>query len=132
MAATVSEWLLAGEHLMAAGAKGIIFCERGILGRDSSTRNLLDLSAVALLRHVYRLPVIVDPSHALGRRDLIGPMSRAALAAGAHGLMVEAQPADHRALSDAAQSLNPTELFDLAREFDPTPVLKNIRQVVSL
>ena len=132
MAATVSEWLLSGEHLMAAGAKGVIFCERGILGRDTNTRNLLDLSAVALLRHVYQLPVIVDPSHALGRRDLIGPMSRAALAAGAHGLMVEAQPADYRALSDAAQSLNPTELIDLARDFDSKSDFKPLREASSL
>jgi 3-deoxy-7-phosphoheptulonate synthase len=132
LAATIAEWLQAGEHLMNAGAKGIIFCERGILGRDSSTRNLLDLSAVAMLRHVHGLPIIVDPSHALGRRDLIGPMSRASLAAGAHGLMVEAQPADHRALSDAAQSLNPTELIDLARNFDPTPELKTEREVTRL
>src|SRR5690606_6727631 len=92
MAATIEEWLLAGEHLLAAGAESVVFCERGIQGFDPSTRNLLDLGAVALLRHVYGLAVVVDPSHATGRRDLVPPLARAALAAGAHGLLGEAHP----------------------------------------
>jgi 3-deoxy-7-phosphoheptulonate synthase len=85
MAATVEEWLLSAEHCLVHGAPAVIFCERGIRGFDSSTRNLLDLGAVALLAEVHGLPVIVDPSHALGRRDLIPALSRAALAAGAAG-----------------------------------------------
>ena len=75
VAATVDEWLHAGEYLLANGAKGVAFCERGIRGFDGSTRNLLDLGAVALLAHVHRLPVVVDPSHAAGRRDLVLPLA---------------------------------------------------------
>ncbi len=113
MAATVEEWLLAGEYALAAGAAGVVFCERGIRSFDDSTRNLLDLSAVALLAHVHRLPVVVDPSHALGRRDLIGPMSRAALAAGAAGLLVETHDEPGRALSDGPQALTADDLETL-------------------
>jgi 3-deoxy-7-phosphoheptulonate synthase len=113
MAATVDEWLLAAEHLLAAGASGVVFCERGIIGFDPSTRNLLDLGAVALVNHVHRLPVIVDPSHAAGRRDLVIALSRAALAAGASGLLVEAHPDPNAAKSDGAQSLEPDQLHQL-------------------
>jgi 3-deoxy-7-phosphoheptulonate synthase len=113
MAATVKEWLLAGEHLMAAGAPGVVFCERGIQSFDPSTRNLLDLGAVALLSHAYGLPVVVDPSHAAGRRDLIVPLSQAAIAAGAHGLLVEVHPEPTAAQSDGAQALGPSELNTL-------------------
>ncbi len=105
MAATIEEWLLAGEYLLDAGAAAVIFCERGIRSFDAETRNLLDLSAVALLTHVHRLVVVVDPSHALGRRDLIQPMSRAALAAGAAGLLLEVHDTPGRALSDGPQAL---------------------------
>jgi 3-deoxy-7-phosphoheptulonate synthase len=113
-AATLNEWLLAGEHLLAAGAEGVVFCERGLRSFDPSTRNLLDLSAVALLRFVHKQPVLVDPSHAAGRRDLIAPLSRAALAAGAHGLLLEAHPCPAQARSDGAQALSPTALSELA------------------
>ena len=74
MSATVEEWLLAGEYLLEHGAAGVIYCERGIRGFDHATRNLLDLGAVALLAHVHHLPVVVDPSHATGRRDLVLPL----------------------------------------------------------
>lgn len=110
MAATVEEWLLAGEHLLSAGAAGVIFCERGVRGFDPQTRNLLDLAAVSLLAHVHRLPVIADPSHATGRRDLIAPLALAARAAGACGVMVETHPDPARALSDAAQALDAATL----------------------
>ena len=113
MAATVEEWLLAGEHLLAAGAAGVIYCARGISGFDPHTRNLLDLGAVALLSGVHRLPVVVDPSHAVGRRDLIPALANASLAAGAHGLMVEAHTQPERALSDGAQALQPDALAEL-------------------
>lgn len=113
MAATVDEWLSAGEYCLAAGAPGVIFCERGIRGFDESTRNLLDLAAVALLAHVHKLPVVVDPSHALGRRDLIPPLARAALAAGAHGLLIEVHPEPGCARSDGPQALTPAELETL-------------------
>ena len=114
MAATVGEWLLAGEHLLAAGAPEIVFCERGVRGFDPSTRNLLDLGAVALLAEVYRLPVLVDPSHAAGRRDLVLPLSRAALAAGADGLLVEVHPDPGLARSDGPQALPAERLPELA------------------
>jgi 3-deoxy-7-phosphoheptulonate synthase len=113
MAAYVEDWLLAGEHLLAAGAPGVIFCERGVRNFDGSTRNLLDLGAVALLKHVHRQPVLVDPSHSAGRRDLIGPLSRAALAAGADGVIVEAHPDPSQARTDGPQALSWDELAAL-------------------
>lgn len=105
MSATVEEWLLAGEYLLVHGAAGVVLCERGIRGFDNPTRNLLDLGSVALLAHVHRLPVIVDPSHATGRRDLILPLGRAALAAGAAGVMIETHPEPSCALSDGPQAV---------------------------
>jgi len=116
MSATVEEWLLAGEYLLASGAPGVVFCERGIRGFDPSTRNLLDLGAVALLAHAYGLPVIVDPSHATGRRDLILPLARAALAAGAAGVMIETHDAPQDAKSDGPQALLPDQVKELAAD----------------
>jgi 3-deoxy-7-phosphoheptulonate synthase len=115
MAATIEEWLLSAEHLLAAGASGVALCERGVHGFDPSTRNLLDLGAVALLAGIHRLPVVVDPSHAAGRRDLIVPLARAALAAGAGGLLVETHPAPAEALSDGPQALDAHELAAIGR-----------------
>jgi 3-deoxy-7-phosphoheptulonate synthase len=114
MAATVEEWLLAGETLLSHGAPAVIFCERGVRGFDASTRNLLDLSSVALLSRVHRLPVIVDPSHAAGRRDLILPLALAARAAGASGLLVETHDDPAAARSDGPQALSPEEFSGLA------------------
>jgi len=113
MSATVEEWLLAGEYLLEHGAAGVIYCERGIRGFDGATRNLLDLGAVALLAHVHRLPVVVDPSHATGRRDLVLPLARAALAAGASGVMLETHDDPGRALSDGPQALLPADFTAL-------------------
>ena len=113
MSARIEDWLLAGEHLLKAGAAGVIFCERGIQGIDTTTRNVLDLGAVALLKHVLGQPVIVDPSHAAGRRDLVPALARAALGAGADGLLVEAHPEPHAAKSDGAQALEARELAEL-------------------
>jgi 3-deoxy-7-phosphoheptulonate synthase len=110
MAATLDEWRLAAEYCLVHGAAGVVLCERGIRGFDPSTRNLLDLGAVALLAHHHRLPVVVDPSHATGRRDLIAPLSRAALAAGAAGLLIEVHASPGEALSDGPQALLPEEL----------------------
>lgn len=115
-AATVHEWVLAGEHCMAAGAPLVVFCERGVRGFDSQMRNLLDLGSVAVLRHEYNLPVIVDPSHATGRRDLIGPLSNAAFAAGASGVMVEYHPEPEFARSDAAQAIDLKRLNRIAQD----------------
>lgn len=110
MAATLEEWRLAAEHCLEAGAPSVILCERGLRGFDGETRNLLDLGAVALLAHVHGLPVVVDPSHASGRRDLVVPLARAALAAGAAGLLIETHADPGAALSDGPQALLPEEL----------------------
>jgi 3-deoxy-7-phosphoheptulonate synthase len=115
MSATLEEWLMAGEYLLAAGAQGIVFCERGVRSFDDSTRNLLDLGAVALLAHIHHLPVVVDPSHGSGRRDLVLPLGRAALAAGAAGLMVEVHDEPARALSDGPQAVPLDEVPALVR-----------------
>ena len=131
MAATVEDWLLAGEHLLAAGAKHVVFCERGIQCYDQPFRNLLDLSAVALLKHVHKQLVIVDPSHGAGRRDLILPLSKAALAVGADGLLVEAHPAPGQARSDGPQALQREDLqvlgtlFEFSEKQSPTLCLKD-------
>lgn len=121
MSATVEEWLLAAEYLLSHGATGVILCERGIRSFDDATRNLLDLGAVALLAHVHKLPVIVDPSHGTGRRDLILPLARAALAAGAAGVMVETHDDPGRALSDGPQALLPEQLVQVMGELGLSP-----------
>jgi len=113
MSATIEEWLLAAEYVLSAGSPNVVFCERGIRGFDESTRNLLDLGAVALLAHVHKLPVIVDPSHATGRRELVGPLARAALSAGAVGVMIEVHDDPAHAESDGAQALDPSALDGL-------------------
>ncbi len=115
MAATVEEWLLAAEYLLAGGNDQVILCERGVRGFEPSTRNMLDLSAVVLAKQRTHLPVIVDPSHATGRRELVIPLSLAAAAAGADGLLVEVHPAPQQALCDGAQALLPDDLRDLMR-----------------
>jgi 3-deoxy-7-phosphoheptulonate synthase len=119
--ATLEEWLLAAEHLLAAGARGVAFCERGVRGFDPSTRHTLDLCGVALLA-ARGQPVVVDPSHAAGRRDLVLPLGRAAVAAGAHGLLVEVHPDPAAARCDGPQALDPTGLEALARAVLPARV----------
>jgi len=104
--ATVREWLLAAEYLLSGGNADVILCERGIKTFETETRNTLDLAGLALARELSHLPVIADPSHATGRRSLVPAASRAAVAAGADGLMVEVHPRPERALSDGPQSLD--------------------------
>jgi 3-deoxy-7-phosphoheptulonate synthase len=104
--ASVKEWLLAAEYLLSGGNSNVVLCERGIKTFETEMRNTLDLAAVALARELSHLPVIADPSHGTGRRELILPASRAALAIGADGLIIEVHPCPERALSDGAQSLN--------------------------
>lgn len=104
--ATIKEWLLAAEYLLAGGNKNVVLCERGIKTFETETRNTFDLSAIALARELSHLPVVADPSHGTGRRSLIPPMSRAALALGADGIIVEVHPCPERALSDGSQSLD--------------------------
>lgn len=110
VAASIEEWLLAGEYLLAHGAASVLLCERGVRGFDPSTRNLLDLGAVAHLAYARGLAVLVDPSHATGRRDLVLPLARAALAAGAAGVMLEVHDDPASALSDGPQALDPAAL----------------------
>ena len=104
--ATIEEWLMAAEYILSSGNPNVILCERGIRTFETYTRNTLDLAAVPLLHHLTHLPVIVDPSHATGKRWLIKPMSLAAVAAGADGIMVEVHPRPDEALSDGEQSLS--------------------------
>ncbi len=107
---TISEWLAAAEHIASRGNQKIILCERGIRSFDSSTRNVLDVSAIAQIKLSTQFPIIADPSHATGRVDLVPAAGRAAIAAGADGLLVEVHPNPKEALSDGAQSL-PLESF---------------------
>lgn len=104
-AATVKEWLLAAEYILAGGNDQVVLCERGIRSYDPELRNTFDIGGMVLAKTMTHLPVIADPSHATGRRDLIPALSRAALAAGADGLIVEVHPQPEQALSDGAQSL---------------------------
>ena len=105
LASTVEEWLTAAEYLIVNGCTQVVLCERGLRSFDPSTRNLLDLGGVAVAKQLSHLPIIVDPSHAAGARKLVPPLARAAIAAGADGLIVEAHPDPLNALSDAAQQL---------------------------
>lgn len=119
LSATVEEWLMAAEYIVSAGNGEVILCERGIRTFENSTRNTLDLSAVALAKRLTHLPVIVDPSHATGKRELVGPMSRAAVAAGADGLIIEVHPDPAAALCDGHQSLEPDEFDRLMTKLRP-------------
>jgi len=105
MSATLEEFLAAAEYILAEGNPNVILCERGIRTFETATRNTLDLSIVPLIREISHLPVMVDPSHATGKRSLVAPMSKAALVAGAHGVLVEVHPEPEKALSDGPQSL---------------------------
>jgi len=116
MSATIEEWLMAAEYIMSEGNPQVILCERGVRTFADHSRNTLDLSAVLVVRQLSHLPVIVDPSHAAGRRDLVIPLARAAVAVGADGLMVEVHHQPEKALSDGPQSLYPQEFLDLARQ----------------
>mgnify|MGYP002624590543 CR=1 FL=1 len=107
LAATIDEWLNAAEYIMNAGNPDVVLCERGIRTYETYTRNTLDLSAVAAVKHLSHLPIIVDPSHGTGKWRMVKPMSLAAIAAGADGLMMEMHPNPARALSDGSQSLTP-------------------------
>jgi 3-deoxy-7-phosphoheptulonate synthase len=112
LSATIQELLLSAEYILAEGNPNVILCERGVRGFDPATRNILDLSAIAVVHGLSHLPIIADPSHGTGHRDMVTPMARAAVAAGADGLLVEVHPSPDRALSDGAQSLYPAQ-FDL-------------------
>jgi 3-deoxy-7-phosphoheptulonate synthase len=111
MSATIEEWLLSAEYILAGGNSQVILCERGIRTFENATRNTLDISAIPVVKKLSHLPILVDPSHGTGRRDKVIPMARAAVAAGADGLLIEVHNNPEKALSDGAQSLYP-EQFD--------------------
>ena len=119
MSATINEFIMAAEYILYHGNKNVILCERGIRTFETAYRNTLDIGAVAILKNLTHLPVIVDPSHAAGNREIVAPLSKAALAAGADGLLIEAHPNPQKALSDAAQSLYPEQLGKLLDELKP-------------
>lgn len=116
LSSTISEWLNAAEYIAAGGNENIIFCERGIRTYETFTRNTLDLSAVAAVKELSHLPIIVDPSHGTGRWQMVRPMARAAIAAGADGLIIEVHPHPEVALSDGNQSLTPKNFNHLMEE----------------
>jgi len=118
MCSTLDEWLLAAEYVADAGNERIVLCERGIRSFDASTRNVLDLAAVPAIRQLSCLPIVVDPSHGTGRRDLVGPMAKASLAAGADGLLIEVHPDPDRAIKDGGQSLSLEEFGALVPELE--------------
>ncbi len=118
LSATIEEWLMSAEYLLSSGTDRVILCERGIRTYEKATRNTLDLSAIPVLRSMTHLPIIVDPSHALGVRDKIPPMALAATAAGADGIIVEVHCHPEQALSDAAQALYPAQFDKIMRDME--------------
>ena len=122
LSATIKEWLMAAEYIMSRGNQKVILCERGIRTFETATRNTLDLSAVPLLKQLTHLPVVVDPSHGVGKWDLVAPMSKAAVAAGADGLVIEVHTNPEEALSDGEQSIKPSAFKKLMDELKPIAI----------
>ena len=116
MAATIQDLLLSAEYVLAEGNPNVILCERGLRSFDTTSRNLFDLTAVPVVHQLSHLPIVADPSHGTGRRDKVLPMGRAAIAAGADGIIVEVHPDPDRALSDGAQTLNAEQFGELMRQ----------------
>ncbi len=116
LSSTIEEWLMSAEHIMAQGNQQVMLCERGIRTFETYTRNTLDLNAVPVVKELSHLPVIVDPSHGVGIRDKVAPMARAAIAAGADGLIIEVHHDPDHALSDGAQSLYPHQFDELVAQ----------------
>ena len=116
IAATIEEWLLSAEYVLSGGNMDVILCERGIRTFESYTRNTLDISAIPVIQKLSHLPIVADPSHGTGLRDKVTPMARAAVAAGADGLIIEVHPDPDNALSDGAQSIFPTQFDRLMAE----------------
>jgi 3-deoxy-7-phosphoheptulonate synthase len=118
LSATIDELLLAAEYVLAEGNEHVILCERGVRSFDTHTRNLLDLAAIPVVKALSHLPIVADPSHGTGLRAMVTPMGRAAVAAGADGLIVEVHQDPQRALSDGAQSLYPEQFEELMKQID--------------
>src|SRR5690606_17060030 len=123
MQATIEEWLTAAEYVAQRGDLDIVLCERGIRTFESATRNTLDISAVPVAQSLSHLPVVVDPSHSGGRRDLVLPLSRAAIAVGADGILVDVHPDPEEALVDGPQALSGADLRELASSVRRLPPL---------
>ncbi len=119
LSATIKEWLMAAEYIMSKGNQNVILCERGIRTFETATRNTLDLSAVPVLKQLTHLPVIVDPSHGVGKWSLVAPLAKAAIAVGADGLMIEVHTNPEEAMSDGEQSLRPSDFKKLMDELRP-------------
>lgn len=119
LAATIEEFVMAAEYIMSHGNSQVVLCERGIRSFDNYTRNVLDLGAVAALKQITHLPVIVDPSHAVGLRELVAPMAKAAIACGADGLIIECHPEPEKSVSDARQALSLDNMVELVRCLQP-------------
>ncbi len=118
LAATIEEFVMAAEYILSHGNPQVILCERGIRSFDTYTRNVLDLGAVAALKQITHLPVIVDPSHALGKRELVAPLAKAAIACGADGLIIECHPEPEKSISDARQALSLEAMMELAHSLE--------------
>jgi 3-deoxy-7-phosphoheptulonate synthase len=116
LSATIEEWLMSAEYILSGGNKDVILCERGIRTFETATRNTFDISAIAVVKKLSHLPIIADPSHGAGRRDMVAQLARAAVAAGADGLIIEVHDNPDRALSDGAQSLFPSQFDRLMAE----------------
>ena len=116
ISATIEELLLSAEYILSGGNYEVLLCERGIRTFETTTRNTMDIAAIPVLRRLSHLPIIADPSHGTGKRDYVLPMARAAVAAGADGLLVEVHPSPDRALTDGAQTLRPDQFSDLMRQ----------------
>lgn len=118
LSATIKEWLMSAEYVLSGGNSQVILCERGIRTFEDSTRNTLDISAIPVVKSLSHLPILVDPSHAVGKRDLVMPAARASIAAGADGLVIEVHCCPEKALCDGAQSLYPQQFKQLMSEID--------------
>ncbi len=129
MSATYQEWLMSAEYIMSKGNKNVILCERGIRTFETHIRNTLDLAAVPALKQITHLPIVIDPSHATGRSDLVPPMALAAIAAGADGLLIEVHNDPARALCDGPQSLDPEQFDVLAGQLRSMHDLMNTMEV---
>ena len=119
LAATVEEFVMAAEYILSHGNSQVVLCERGIRSFDNYTRNVLDLGAVVALKQLTHLPVIVDPSHAVGKRELVAPLAKAAVACGADGLIIECHPEPEKSVSDARQALSLEDMVNLVHSLQP-------------
>jgi len=139
LAATIEEFLMAAEYILSHGNPDVVMCERGIRSFDNYTRNVLDLGAVAALKQLTHLPVIVDPSDAVGKRELVAPLAKAAIACGADGLIIECHPEPEKSVSDARQALSLEDMVQLVHNLRPVaeavgrriPTMKNQLQLLA-